>query len=44
MTILAIHNFSDFDPDPMLDIEAAEQEQQAAFDFHNGYLCTVELS
>ena len=44
MTILAIHHFSDFDPDPMLDIEAVEQEQQAAYDLHNGYLCTVELS
>jgi hypothetical protein len=32
------------DPDPMLDIEAVEQEQQVAFDLHNGYLCTVELS
>ena len=31
------------DPDPMLDIEATEQEQQAAYDLHNGYLCTVEL-
>lgn len=43
MAILAIHQFCDYDPDPMLDIEATEQEQQAAYDLHNGYLCTVEL-
>lgn len=33
---------STLDFDPMLDLQAQEEEAQAVSDLHNGYLCTVE--
>ena len=36
-------DYSYSDPDPMLDLEAVEEEQRIAHDLHNGFICTVEL-